>query len=139
MLKKAQTAVEMSIVVTFLFAIFIVFVLVLADHLVEAANNADRQLLEDVTELVEQEVELASVVENGYKREFKLPATLSGIAYNISLKYHPDVNHTEITGMLVNYTLDFESVRVTPRRVQGSLRKNLNNITKFNDTVWLNS
>lgn len=139
MLKKSQSAVEMSIVVTFLFAIFIVFVIVLTNHLVDATNNADKQLLEDVTELVEQEIELASVVENGYGRKFKLPATLSGIAYNISLKYHPDVNHTEITGMLNNYSFEYESVRVTPRRVQGTLKKGLNTINKVNDTVWLNS
>jgi hypothetical protein len=85
---KGQASFELFIVMGFMFLVFTVFAAAIMQKMVEITTVNDRQLLVDLATRVEEELTLASSVENGFSREFTLPEYLGKREYE--MKYETD-------------------------------------------------
>jgi len=103
MFKKAQSSTEFLILVSFLFVIFVAFILVISKLGGDIQRERTSNLLEDVGEVIDAEIKLALKVSDGYEREFYLPLKLDGKEYEIEyrqnlglgeiiIRYDPSLN-----------------------------------------------
>ena len=84
-MKRGQSTVEFVILVGFLFLIFLVFGALLQSRLGQVTNVNAQLIMQQVADLVIVEASLAETTGDGYSRVFELPATLQGLAYNVSI------------------------------------------------------
>jgi hypothetical protein len=140
MRKKAQSSVEVALLVGFMFLVFNVFLLVIAQRMVEVQEQKDRQLIEDMSSVIESEILLASGVENGYERTFTIPKTLRGINYSIDLINSTRLksNYSKLVLKYVDFTETYETVRRLPKNVDGIVYHGENEIIKNKGVVCLN-
>lgn len=140
MRKKAQSSVEVALLVGFMFLTFNVFLLVIAHRMVEIQDEKDRLLIEDMSSVIESEITLASTVEDGYERSFTIPKTLKGINYSIEL-FNSTVlksNYTKLVLKYVDFSETYETVRRLPKNVDGIIYHGENEIVKKDGIVCLN-
>lgn len=109
---KAQFAVEFIVLISFMFLIFLVFLSIITSKITEAKENERQKIAEDIAALVENEIDLAKSVSNGYSRTFKLPNKISGMSYDIEI--------IENRELVVNY-IDKEHVSFLPEKVCGDV------------------
>ena len=74
--KKAQSSIELIILVGFLLFIFIVFVGQIQKNIGDKAIEKKNILIRDIVLNVQKEIILATESSNGYYREFKIPEKL---------------------------------------------------------------
>lgn len=140
-MKKAQSSIEVTLLIGFMFLTFNIFLLVIAQRMVDVQNQKDRQLIDDMGSVIESEIELAAGVENGYSRTFEIPKTLKGINYSVKLisSITMKTNYSELVLKYVDFTKTYETVKKLPKNVDGIICKGKNNITKENGIVLLNN
>lgn len=138
MITKAQSAVELTLIITFMFLVFFIFFLVVGSKMADVQKDENRQLLEDLTKIIKEEIVLASNVEDGYFRTFEIPQALTGLNFNMSLLRETGVNHTELVITFVNYTDDVSYIERLPKNITGNLSKGINNISKKKGVICLN-
>ncbi|MFH1590110.1 MAG: LamG-like jellyroll fold domain-containing protein [archaeon] len=122
---------EFVVLMSFMLLIFIATFVVIQD---QSARNIDRQTDKEVTaltNLIKNEVELANIVEDGYRRTFVLPDYINGEEYNIDL----DGSDLTISYKGINFVsfLDLNNTNLT-----GYLNKGYNVIAKHDGRVYLN-
>ena len=139
-MKKAQSSIEVVLLIGFMFLAFNIFLLVIAQRMVDVQNQKDRQLIEDMGSVIEGEIELAAGVEDGYSRTFEIPKTLKGINYSVRLINSSimGTNYSEIVLKYLNFTKTHETVKKLPKNVDGIIRKGENNISKNAGIICLN-
>lgn len=139
-MKKAQSSVEVALLIGFMFLAFNVFLLVIAQRMVGVQEQKDRALIEDMSSVIEGEIELAVGVEDGYSRTFQIPQTLKGINYSVKLINSTTMktNYSELVLKYVNFTKSYETVKKLPKNVDGIIYKGENNIVKKDGIICLN-
>jgi len=140
-MKKAQSSIEIALLIGFMFLTFNIFLLVIAQRMVDVQNQKDSQLIEDMSFVIEGEIELAAGLEDGYSRTFVIPKTLKGINYSVRLINSSimGTNYSEIVLKYIDFTKTHYTVKKLPKNVEGSIHKGENNITKENGIICLNT
>jgi len=120
---------EFVLLLSFLMLIMVIFSLVIQKKMTSALEDKNREMVEEVNNLVVNEIRLASTVLDGYRREFTLPPNINGEPYKIN------ISHSEIVLMYK----DRERVTFLDEYVNGSLTlSEANKIQKINGVVWIN-
>jgi hypothetical protein len=129
MKQKGQSSFELLIVTAFLLFVFIGFSFILQQNQNDKEYERTNLLLNGILNDVEEEINLARYSDDGYQREFKLPSSIYGREYNLSI----------IENILQIQTLDerFSSAINIPE-VNGQLNIGKNSISKINGEVFLN-
>jgi len=127
---NAQFAIEFVVLIAFMFLIFLGFIAVITAKVLEAKENENRKIAEDIAALTKNEVELAITLTDGYQRNFVLPSRIKGSVYSIEI-----IDNREL---VVNY-LDQEFVSFLPEKICGDILIPNNEITKENHITCVNS
>ena len=125
--KQAQTSIEFVFLVGLAFVIVVIFSIASRDKVSELSDEKEFILVKDLAFKVQNEINLAGRVEDGYRREFDIPQKLETIEYSISI----DGN------ILVVETDSHDHILVVPK-VNGSIQKGTNIITKKAGVINLN-
>jgi len=139
-MKKAQSSIEVALLVGFMFLVFNVFLLVIAQRMVDVQDQKDQALIGDMSSVIESEIVLAAGVEDGYSRTFEIPQTLKGINYSVKLINSTvmKTNYSELVLKYVDFTKTYETVKKLPKNVDGVINKGKNKIVKKAGIICLN-
>ena len=127
---KSQSAMEFVILASFMLLVILGFFSLTSSKMIEARQEGNRKVSEDIAKFAYREVEIAKSVNDGYSRIFEMPQKISGIDYTLAI-----IDSREL---VVNY-LDEEYVQFLPINVTGNIVKGSNSISKINGIVLLNS
>jgi len=125
---KAQASMEVLMLMSFLFLVFIIFLGFMNSRLSTEHSEKEALFLRDVSNKIQSEIRLAYNAKEGYMRNFTLPEKLENkIDYDI-----------EITGnSLLTKTLKHQYVMTIPE-ITGAVAKGNNLIRKTNQTIIIN-
>ncbi len=139
-MKKAQSSVEVALLIGVMFLTFNIFLLVIAQRMVDVQDQKDQALIEDMSSVIESEIVLAAGVEDGYSRNFEIPQTLKGIDYSVELITSTvmKTNYSELVLEYVDFAKTHETVKKLPKNVDGFIYKGENNISKKDGIICLN-
>ncbi|MFH1400553.1 MAG: hypothetical protein ABIH41_03475 [Nanoarchaeota archaeon] len=84
-MRKGQTSIEFMFLVGFMFIIFMSFLVVISLRMDEAKAAKDVQDIKETTNILAAEIRNAQLFDQGYKRAFRLPITINGKSYNITM------------------------------------------------------
>ena len=126
---KSQSAVEFIVLASFMLLVIMGFFAIVSSKLLEAKDEGNRQIAEDIADFAYREIEIAKSASDGYSRSFEMPSTINGIPYNISI-----IDNRE----LVIHYLDNEHVRFLPSNVAGNIVNGNNQISRSNGIVLIN-
>lgn len=126
-IKQAQTAIEFVFLVGLAFTIVIIFSVVSRNQISDLSDEKEFILVKDLAFKVQNEINLAARVEDGYSREFTIPQKLETIDYTISIN----------DNVLIVETDNHDQVLIIPR-VNGSVQKGTNIIRKIEGVIHLN-
>lgn len=134
---KAQTAVEVSILITFMILSLTIFLAVISNKLAETADKKEKGILLDMTSVLENEVKLAATSEEGYQRVVTLPPTLEGKPYSAQLLTAAAISgdHSEIVAKYQDSP--GEVVALLPMGVTGNLCIGSNLVEKKGNSVMV--
>ncbi|MBI2655389.1 hypothetical protein HYX06_03125 [Candidatus Woesearchaeota archaeon] len=127
---KSQSATEFVILASFMFLVILGFFAVTSSRLLEAREESNRKIANDIVDFAYKEIELAVSLNDGYIRVFALPRKVNGADYSINI--------TDNRELAASY-LDNEYVRFLPPNVSGNIGKGLNEIKKIEGVVYINS
>ncbi len=127
LMQKSQIAIEFIVVIVIVFTITFVFMLSAVDSMQEISLYKEGRAVRDMARSLQEEVVFAATVEDGYFRNFTVPSTLQGIAYNISQSNN---------SLIVESTKASSIVRIPP--VTGVITKGDNIIRKSGGDIYLN-
>jgi len=126
-LRQSQVSMEFVFLIGVAFMVMLVFVSSTRSEFSALQSEEERSLVKDVSIMVQQEIIIASNVDDGYNRIFYVPLTLNSISYEIQI-----INNT-----LFTFTEDYEhSLNIPP--VFGNVQKGNNTIRKISGIVYLN-
>ena len=126
---KSQSAVEFIMLASFMLFVIIGFFSITSSNMLQAREEANRQIAEDIANFAYREIEIAKSVNDGYKRNFNMPQTVNGVNYSISI--------TDNIELAVNY-LGYEHLKFLPLNITGSIVKGDNVIRKVNGVIYIN-
>ncbi len=126
---KSQSSMEFIVLATFMLLVIVGFFGVTSSRVLEAREDINRKIAEDIADFAYREIEIATSVNDGYKKNFNMPQNVNGVNYSIKI-----VDNIELT---VTY-LDYEHVRFLPSNVTGNITKGLNTITRNNSIIYIN-
>lgn len=126
---KAQSAVEFIVLASFMLLVVVGFFAVTSSRLLEAREEGNKKIAEDIANFAYREIEITKSVNDGYTRNFVMPQTVNGVEYSIRI-----VDNREL---LVNY-LGYEHVRFLPANITGDIIKGNNKISKTNGIIFIN-
>jgi hypothetical protein len=124
---KAQVAFEFIILIGIGLIMLIIFVSSTSDHAERLNSQRDFIVLKDISYKIQNEINLASQVKEGYKRTFYLPDELDGNEYTIT------TYENEFKVSMNN--MDF-SLRIP--KINGTIKKGNNTITNKGGVINLN-
>lgn len=128
-MSKSQSATEFIVLASFMLLVMLGFFAVTSSKVLEAREEDNRKIAEDIAEFAYREIETAKSVNDGYARTFAMPQTVNGINYSISI-----IDNRELT---VSY-LGYEHVKFLPSNITGNIAKGSNKISKNNGVVLIN-
>ena len=139
-MKKAQSSVEVALLIGVMFLAFNVFLLAIAQKMVDVQDQKDQALIGDMSSVIESEIVLAAGVEDGYSRTFEIPQTLKGINYSVKLinSTYMKTNYSELVLKYIDFTKSYETVKKLPKNVDGFINKGENKILKKAGIICLN-
>lgn len=126
-LKKGQVALEFMIMFGFAALLLLLFLSITLARTIEFNNERQSQLIKDLALGTQKEINLAFESRDGYYHEFKLPSTLLGIHYDVTIKD---------TLLIVNSSK--EEIDVVIPKLTGNIQKGTNIIKKEGGLVYLN-
>lgn len=127
--KKAQSSIELIILVGFLLFIFIVFVGQIQKNIGDKAIEKKNILIRDIVLNVQKEIILATESSNGYYREFKIPEKLINEDYEIAI--FNNFVYANTTNLKYAIAVDI------PNAI-GTVNKGINVIRKESGVVYVN-
>jgi len=83
--KRSQVALEFLLVISILLTIFIVFRIFILKETSDLTHEREYNVVKDMAYMIQTELNLAITLEDGYLRTFKLPETVDGINYTVSI------------------------------------------------------
>ncbi len=125
--KQAQVSMEFVFLIGLAFMVMLVFISSTRSEFSTLRTEEERGMVKDVSVMVQQELIIASNVNDGYVRVFYVPLTLDSISYNLQI-----INNT-----LLTTTEDYDYVLNLPP-VVGDIQKGNNTVNKTNGVVYLN-
>ena len=126
---KSQSAIEFIVLASFMLLIALAFFAITSSKILEAREEGNRQIAEDIADFAYNEIETAKTVNDGYIRTFVLPQNVNGADYSINI--------TDNTELVVDY-LGYEHVKFLPSNVTGNITKGSNKISKNNGIIYIN-
>ncbi|MEK6854900.1 MAG: hypothetical protein AABX73_01630 [Nanoarchaeota archaeon] len=127
--KKAQTGIELIVIISAVF-VFFIFMLFLFQQRISEKSAEKRNLeITDIALSVQNEIEIASKSSEGYRRQFDLPELILNANYTIT-------SNENI--IFINTTDGRHAVAFPIQNVTGQIQKGQNIIRKLNATVFLN-
>lgn len=127
---KAQSAIEFISLASFMLLVILGFFAITSSRVLDAKEEGNRKIAEDIAEFAYNEIELAKSVNDGYTRVFDMPEKVNGVDYAISI-----IDGREL---VTNY-LGNEHVKFLPINVTGTIAKGKNKITKNNEVVFISA
>ena len=127
---KSQSSMEFITLASFMLLVLLGFFAITSSKMLEAREEGNRKIAEDIADFAYREIETAKSVNDGYTRIFAMPQTVNGIDYSIKI--------TDNTELAVTY-LGYEHVSFLPSNVTGNIIKGNNKISKNNGMISLNS
>jgi len=127
---KGQVAIEFIVLIAVMFTIFVVFLAVATNKVLDAREQERKDIAHQIGTLAQQEISLALIMNDGYTRSFSLPQKVQGFNYSIEL-----IDNRELIVAFV----DQEYVAYLPEGLQGTVQKGTNTIRKENKIIYLNS
>ena len=128
--KKSQFSIEFTVLIAFMFLIFVAFIAVITSKVSESKESERLKIAEDIAALAKNEIELAKSASDGYSRNFDLPARIEGGSYSIEV-----IDNREL---VVDY-IDKEHVSFLQEKICGDIFITNNEIDKENGVVCVNS
>ncbi|MBI4451856.1 hypothetical protein HY637_00365 [Candidatus Woesearchaeota archaeon] len=125
---KSQSATEFIVLASFMLLVILGFFAITSSKVLEAKEEGNRKISQDIAEFAYKEIEAAKSVNDGYVRVFSIPKTVNGIDYSINI--------TDDRELIVKY-MENEYVRFLPSNVTGNLSRGLNEIRKIKGIVYL--
>ena len=126
--KKSQITLEFLLLIAFLSVMSFGFIYAAGVQLKSFSDNRRTDVVNDFGKMVKRELDLASIVQDGYQREFTLPKQIENkMDYTITLSS---------TTVIIRAEPDAYSA-IVPAAV-GSLQKGTNTIKKINNTIFIN-
>ncbi len=126
-LKKGQVAMEFIILVGIAFFTFLSLLIIMLYHTEQLRNQKETELVVGISLMVQNELNSASVVKDGYYREFVIPEQLDGKEYKI----------TRENNRLYFKTTKYEANVIVPD-YEGELEKGVNTINKTGGVLNIN-
>ena len=127
-MRKSQYAMEFVILASVMILVILGFFALTSSRVLEAKDEGNKKIAENIADLVYREIETAKSVNNGYARVFTVPKTVNGVTYIINL--------TDNRELIVNY-LGSEYIRFVPSNVSGNLSVGSIEIKKLNGIIYL--
>lgn len=132
--KKGQTAIETLVLVGILTFFLILTLAAVSDDLLKAGDEAYVSLLKDVADVLEGEAAIAAGSAEGYSHPFRLPATLNGKPYAVSITNSTSIssqtNQTVVSVAPGLLSVKINITRFLPRDVRGNLVRGRNTVSK---------
>lgn len=137
--KKSQSSIEMASIITFMLLSMTTFLLVISDQMIDKQEKSFNNLLSDIGEIYESEVKLASVVEDGYYREFFILKDIKRRDYT-GMIYHTNDTISAKSFLSLSFDNTPDEVRTVyfPPRVMGQFVHGNNQLRKENGIIFLN-
>ena len=82
---KSQSAIEFIVLASFMLLAILGFFAVTSSKVLQASEEANKKIAQDIAEYAYREIEMAKGVNDGYTRVFSMPQTVNGIAYSITI------------------------------------------------------
>ena len=148
-MKRGQAANEAAMIIGLMTLFLIAFLAVISDRVIVATNDRNKEVAEDLADVIESELVLAANAQEGYSRLFQLPPTLDGIPYTMIFHNKSDLDSAPTTTDTADFTMatvvlqmtsgDYNSIRLLPDNIIGSFRIGNNYVRKLNGFVSLNA
>ncbi|MFH1133033.1 MAG: hypothetical protein V1735_00935 [Nanoarchaeota archaeon] len=133
--RRAQSTIEFTLVTSFMFLVFTVLFLLVANMSISSQEAKQAKDLETLADAIKEEVSLATAVENGYVRTVELPKTIEGTPYYVYVMTSVSLNYTE---MILGFNNTRKQLVVPlPVMVTGNLSPGRVTIAKHNGTIVL--
>jgi len=129
MRRKSQVAIEFLSLTIIGFLILLTMVAALGIYSSGKKLEKTYSEIQDIGRTVQQELLIASEVQDGYRREIYIPGTVNGI--NINLGYG---NTTKNTGYL-SFKFENQEVYYEVPQLSGDIGLGVNIISKTNETI----
>jgi len=129
--RRAQLSMEFVIFIALGLLIMVLFLYIVSEKESQLRDKRQLLLLKDLAYRIQSEIDTASVVEDGYSRNFTLPTSLDGLDYDVIIT----------KGYLAVFSEKFD-VYSSVLPISGSqINKGLNSnsIRKENGTICLNT
>ena len=128
--KRAQSAIEFVILVTAVLFLFVGILVLIQQKVADSRYEATSTAVKEIAKTIQDEINLAEGSTSGYSRQFNLPSNINGLNYNVSI----------VDGSVYVRTNDGKhAIALLVGNVSGNVVLGVNSITKFNETVSLNS
>lgn len=129
MQKKSQSAMEFVSLASFMLVLIVAFFAVANSKVLEAKEQSNAKIAEDISELAYREIRIAQSVNDGYERAFTVPQTINGVDYSIKI-----IDDREL---IVNY-LGYEYTKFLPSNVKCITSAVCSNIKRKNTVSKIN-
>ena len=128
--RKAQSAIEFVILVTAVLFLFVGMLVLIQQKIAASKYESASIAAEEIAKTIQEEINLADGSTDGYSRQFIIPETINGLNYNASI----------VAGSIYIRTTDGKHAIALPvGNVSGDVVLGVNSITKFNNSIRLNS
>ncbi len=124
MIKRGQVSIEFLILIGVVFFTFLVFLGIILNNTKDLNKREELKRLDDLATKVQNELNLATSVKDGYIRQFTLPTTIDRKEYNI----------TTSNDLITFETRAYSRSKRIPN-ITGSIQKGLNTITKSGGVI----
>ena len=125
--KRGQSAIEFMVIFAAILLFFVSFFAIIQMNVEKKNFEKEKILVQNIALDVQDEINIAAKSSEGYSREFKIPENIFGKNYEINL-----------SGNFVYVSLNNIGVSYKISKINGSVKKGSNLITKQNGTVYLN-
>ncbi len=125
--QKAQVALEFVLLVSMAFLVLVIFTANVRDKIIDMSDEEEYIMVKDLTYMVQNEINLAARVYDGFNRTFYIPYTLDGNDFTISIESNQVITQSDNHEFLLQI-----------HEIQGNLTKGNNTITKIGGVVYLN-
>jgi len=121
--KRGQSSIEFTVLISFMFFVFVVFFYVVGSRFAQIRTDNDRLMLEDYGDYLKSEVSLAAGAADGYSRVFFVPDSLNNRKYRVDINEYTgtNLNFSEMVVSYVNYSLDYSYVMRLPINIHGDI------------------
>jgi hypothetical protein len=126
-MKKAQSALEFILVLSFVLFFFILFYAAIQESMGDKIKAKNDLALKNSALAVKNEIDLAYSASDGYRREFIILSKLGNVDYSIN-----------ITSGFVYVKTSTSAMALPVANVEGDLILGTNIIQKQNNTIYLN-